>query len=65
MYTVSILADQQIHRQKFDCLLKALDYVKETTGEDLCSMKACSQLLMGLDLMMHLNGTFITVAKLH
>lgn len=65
MYTVSILADQQIHRQQFDCLLRALDYVLATTGEDLCSMRAYSQLLTGLDLMMHVNGVFITVAVLH
>lgn len=65
MYTVSIVADQQLKTEKFAEFMAALDYVKVSTGHELCALTAWGEVISGRGVIMCVRGVFITLARYH
>lgn len=65
MYTVSILVDQTLARRECRDLLEACDWVWVVIGYELCPCKAHIECTSGAGLCMHVNGAFVSVARLH
>lgn len=65
MYTVSIVANQQLITERFAEFMAALDYVKEATGTELCALQAWGEVISGRGVIMRVRGIFITLARHH
>ena len=65
MYTVSIVADQQLKTEKFVEFMAALDYIKDATGNELCALSAWGEVISGRGVIMCVRGVFITLARHH
>lgn len=65
MITASVLIDQQLVRERFVCLVDAIDFVRRRTGYELCAARVHGDVVCGSGLCMHVAGAFVSIARLH
>ena len=65
MYTVSILQDGSLARREFRDVLACVDFVWVVLGAELCPCAVHVECSNGPGLCMHLNGAFVSIARLH
>jgi len=65
MYTATILVDTSLLRRECRDLLEAVDWIWVVLGYELCPCKVHVECTSGAGLCMHVNGAFVSVARLH
>ncbi len=65
MYTVSILSDGTLARREFRDVLACVDWIWVVLGYEVCPCLARVECANGPGICMHVNGAFVSIARLH